>query len=272
MSTATPRILLTDAAVKRELSRAKQAAHRARQQSRRPSCLDRPASKTFRYQYETPRVNGARGAPSSSGSASTPTTAQTTHAPRRSPSKPRASAANTCGPSSKCHRPSCTFGEAFEQYKAAISKEGKSPRTIADYQDKFDRHLAPWHTSRWRRSRARRSPASTRRSPNAPGRRARPNRLRQVCRQWLDAWRARCGISPRTSSRHQACPNAIRSARASCITEERARESGMGAEDLRLVGTVTATAESDPPRDASVHALSGLASTRRPHRALDNLD
>jgi len=38
-----------------------------------------------------------------------------------------------------------SFGAAFAEYKAAISKEGKSPRTIADYQDKFDRHLTTWH-------------------------------------------------------------------------------------------------------------------------------
>src|SRR5262249_5898107 len=38
-----------------------------------------------------------------------------------------------------------TFEDAWQHYKAAITKEGKSPRTIADYQDKFDRHLRPWH-------------------------------------------------------------------------------------------------------------------------------
>jgi integrase len=38
-----------------------------------------------------------------------------------------------------------TFKAAWEAYKAAITKEGKSIRTIADYQDKFDRHLKAWH-------------------------------------------------------------------------------------------------------------------------------
>ena len=38
-----------------------------------------------------------------------------------------------------------SFGAAWGAYKAAITKEGKSIRTIADYQDKFDRHLTAWH-------------------------------------------------------------------------------------------------------------------------------
>ena len=36
-------------------------------------------------------------------------------------------------------------GPPGSAYKAAITKEGKSIRTIADYQDKFDRHLKAWH-------------------------------------------------------------------------------------------------------------------------------
>ena len=38
-----------------------------------------------------------------------------------------------------------SFGDAWGAYKAAITKEAKSIRTIADYQDKFDRHLKDWH-------------------------------------------------------------------------------------------------------------------------------
>ena len=38
-----------------------------------------------------------------------------------------------------------TFKAAWEGYRAAITKEGKSLRTIADYQDKFGRHLKAWH-------------------------------------------------------------------------------------------------------------------------------
>ena len=142
----TPRILLTDAAVKRE-----------------PFAQDKPRivrdtkvaglhlwvgkrKKTFRYQYETERVNGAaRPNPRSNGWASIRITALKKRAPRRWQSKPRASAANTSVRLSRRAPAQLTFGEAWEHYKAAISKEGKSPRTIADYQDKFDRHLADWH-------------------------------------------------------------------------------------------------------------------------------
>lgn len=146
MTTPTVRLLLTDAAVERQ-----------------PFAPDKPRivrdakiaglhvwigkrKKTYRYQYETPRMNGARGR---------------THIawlgehPHHSADKARAQAlaiqaARIRGepvwrvtevPSA----PELTFGEAWAQYKAAISKEGKSPRTIADYQDKFERHLASWH-------------------------------------------------------------------------------------------------------------------------------
>jgi integrase len=44
------------------------------------------------------------------------------------------------------HRPpALTFQKAWQHYEAGITKEGKSPRTIADYEDKFDRHLKKWH-------------------------------------------------------------------------------------------------------------------------------
>lgn len=142
---STARILLTDAAVKRE-----------------PFAQDKPRivrdikvaglhvwigkrKKTFRYQYETARVNGARGR---------------THIewlgehPHHSAEEARAKALaiQACRIRGEPVRTvtaiktptELTFGQAWEHYKAAISKEGKSPRTIADYQDKFDRHLAAW--------------------------------------------------------------------------------------------------------------------------------
>ena len=101
---STARILLTDAAVKRE-----------------PFALGKPRivrdskiaglhvwigkrKKTFRYQYETPRLNGRVAARRSNGWASIRITVRMTRAPRRSPFKPRASAANTCGPLSKRRR------------------------------------------------------------------------------------------------------------------------------------------------------------------------
>jgi len=40
-------------------------------------------------------------------------------------------------------RAGTTFGEAWEGYKAQLKKKKRSARTIADYQQKFDQHLAP---------------------------------------------------------------------------------------------------------------------------------
>ncbi|HTL63639.1 MAG TPA: tyrosine-type recombinase/integrase [Pseudolabrys sp.] len=145
MSTATPRILLTDAAVRRE-----------------PFALDKPRivrdskvaglhvwigkrKKTFRYQYETPRLNGARGHTLIEWLGEHPH-----HSADDARAKALAiQAARVRGeyvrPIVEAAPAQLTFGEAFEQYKAAITKEGKSPRTIADYQDKFNRHLVAWH-------------------------------------------------------------------------------------------------------------------------------
>ena len=41
--------------------------------------------------------------------------------------------------------PPLTFKTAWELYREGLIKEGKSPRTIADYANKFDRHFAAWH-------------------------------------------------------------------------------------------------------------------------------
>jgi integrase len=145
MSTATLRILLTDAAVKRE-----------------PFALDKPRivrdskvaglhvwigkrKKTFRYQHETARVNGARGRTLIEWLGEHPH-----HSADDARAKALAiQAARIRGeyvrPIVEAAPAQLSFGMAFEQYKAAISKEGKSPRTIADYQDKFDRHLTAWH-------------------------------------------------------------------------------------------------------------------------------
>jgi len=147
MTAATPRILLTDAAVKRE-----------------PFAQDKPRivrdikiaglhlwvgkrTKTFRYQYETPRVNGKRGRTHIEWLGEYPHySADDVRAQalaiqaRRALGEPIRVPADLQTPP-----PALTFGEAWAHYKAAIAKEGKSPRTIADYQDKFSRHLAAWH-------------------------------------------------------------------------------------------------------------------------------
>ena len=61
MSTATPRILLTDAAVKREsFAQSKPRIVRDSKVAGLHVWIGK-RKKTFRYQYETARLNGARG-------------------------------------------------------------------------------------------------------------------------------------------------------------------------------------------------------------------
>lgn len=38
-----------------------------------------------------------------------------------------------------------TFGEAWDSYQSQLVKDGRSARTIADYEDKVTRYLKPWH-------------------------------------------------------------------------------------------------------------------------------
>ena len=164
-----------------------------------------------------------------------------------------------------------TFGAAWEHYKAAITKEGKSPRTIADYQDKFDRaprRLAK--TSRWPRSRAKRSrrqhaaiterARKARKGKYASGKYAANGSMRLARAVWNFA---------KNELETPGLPelNPFRSGK--LYHRERARESGMGAKDLPAWwAQLAAAAQPDPPRNASVHAALRLAPAGRAHRPL----
>jgi integrase len=146
MTTAmTPRILLTDAAVKREpFAQGKPRIIRDSKVAGLHVWIGK-RKKTFRYQYETARVNGARGRTLIEWLGEHPH-----HSADDARAKALAiQAARIRGEYARPVVPTApselTFGKAFEQYKAAITNEGKSLRTIADYQDKFDRHLEDWH-------------------------------------------------------------------------------------------------------------------------------
>ncbi|KRR04223.1 tyrosine-type recombinase/integrase [Bradyrhizobium valentinum] len=105
-------------------------------------------TKTFRLQYETPRVNGQRG---------TTTVQWLGEHPHHTADEARAKALHIQALRARGEEPinnavlveapatTLTFQAAWESYRAAITKEGKSLRTIADYQDKFNRHLKTWH-------------------------------------------------------------------------------------------------------------------------------
>jgi integrase len=144
-SAITPRILLTDAAVKREpFAQGKPRIIRDSKIAGLHVWIGK-RKKTFRYQYETARVNGVRGR--------TLIEWLGEH-PHHSADEVRAKAlaihaarvrGDYARPVAKVTLTQLTFAEAWEHYKAAITNEGKSPRTILDYQDKFDRHLSDWH-------------------------------------------------------------------------------------------------------------------------------
>ena len=233
----TKRILITDAAVRRE-----------------PFADDKPRivrdakvaglhlwigkrTKTFRYQYEAARESGQRGATRviwlgehpHHGADEARAKALDIQARRvRGESIDRIDHVAADAPSA------LSFREAWEHYKAAITKDGKSSRTVADYQDKFDRHLKLWHerplasitreevtkehaavTERVRKSRAGSKYVSGKYAANGTMRLARA--LWNFAKDELET----PGLPER---------NPFRSGK--LYHKERARETGMGAQDL----------------------------------------
>lgn len=107
------------------------------------------STKTYRLQYETPRINGKRGSttvqwlgehPHASADEARAKALEIQAQRARGEAIPRL-VLNSVSESA----PALTFKAAWDAYKAAITKDGKSVRTIADYQDKFARHLKDWH-------------------------------------------------------------------------------------------------------------------------------
>jgi integrase len=147
-STQAQRILLTDKAVKGlPFSPAKPQIIRDSKLAGFHLWVGK-STKTFRYQYETPRVNGQRGStmvqwlgehPHATAEEARAKALEIVALHARGEAVPRdfGVAPETA--------PALSFKAAWNAYKAAITKEGKSIRTIADYQDKFDRHLKAWH-------------------------------------------------------------------------------------------------------------------------------
>lgn len=146
-SANSKRLLLTDAAVRREpFAEGKPRIVRDTKVAGFHLWIGK-RKKTFRYQYEAPRVNGHRGSTNIEwlgehphhGADQARAKAVAIQA-RRARGEPVRDAAATEAPA-----PALTFQQAWQHYRAAITKEGKSPRTIADYEDKFQRHLKEWH-------------------------------------------------------------------------------------------------------------------------------
>ena len=143
----TKRILLTDAAVKREPF-AEGAPRIVRDTKVAGFHLwIGKRKKTFRYQYEAPRVNGHRGTTNIEWLGEHPHhSADQARAKAVAIQARRARGEPVRDPSAPDAPPlALTFQQAWYHYKVATIKEGKSPRTIADYEDKFDRHLKKWH-------------------------------------------------------------------------------------------------------------------------------
>ena len=146
-STQTARLLLTDKAVKSlPFASAKPKIIRDTKIAGFHLWVGK-TTKTFRLQYETPRVNGQRGTTNVQWLGEHPhhtadeARAKALHIQAlRARGEPINNAVLVEAPAT-----TLTFQAAWESYRAAITKEGKSLRTIADYQDKFSRHLKAWH-------------------------------------------------------------------------------------------------------------------------------
>ena len=232
-SAVTSRILLTDAAVKREpFAQGKPRIVRDSKVAGLHLWIGK-SKKTFRYQYETGRINGARGRTLIEWLGEHP------HH-RADDARAKALAIQAARIRGEYVRPvvevsptQLTFGETFAQYKAAISKEGKSPRTIADYQDKFDRHLAGWHKKPLatitraevtrQRAAITESAKKARKGKYASGKYAANGSMRLARAVWNFA---------KNELETPGLPelNPFRSGK--LYHRERARESGMGAKDL----------------------------------------
>lgn len=145
---AATRLLLTDAAVQRlPFSEGKP---RILRDTKIPGfhLWVGKATKTFRYQYELPRQSGRRGQTQIEVLGEHPhvevaqVRARVLELQAR---RARGEAIRQPGDIAPIVTP-LTFAEAWALYRAAITKEGRSLRTIADYQDKFHRHLKDWHS------------------------------------------------------------------------------------------------------------------------------
>ena len=250
MTTATSRILLTDAAVKREpFAQNKPRIVRDSKVAGLHVWIGK-RKKTFRYQYEAPRVNGQRGATLIEWLGEHPH-----HSADEARAKALAiQAARIRGEPvrivTEVKTPTeLAFGQAWEHYKAAITKEGKSPRTIADYQDKFDKHLTVFKDKALaaitREEVTRQHAAITERARKArkgkyaSGKYAANGSMRLARAVWNFA---------KNELETPGLPelNPFRSGK--LYHRERARESGMGAKDLPAWWAQLATAdEPDPP-------------------------
>jgi integrase len=232
---SSDRMLLTDAAVKREsFSPGKPRIIRDIKIPGFHLWIGR-RTKTFRYQYETRRANGQRGRTHIEWLGEYPHhKANDARAlaldiqARRARDEPIRVAVGTAASLE------LTFDEAWRQYRAAITKEGKSPRTIADYEDKFERHLKVWHgralASITREEVTREHAAITERAKStrsgnkyASGKYAANGSMRFARAVWNYAKNEL--ETPGLPDR-----NPLRSGK--LFHKERARETGMGAEDL----------------------------------------
>ena len=271
MSTATARILLTDAAVKREpFAQGKPRIVRDSKVAGLHLWIGK-RKKTFRYQYEAPRVNGQRGATLIEWLGEHPH-----HSADEARAKALAiQAARIRGEPvrivTEVKTPTeLAFGQAWEHYKAAITKEGKSPRTIADYQDKFDKHLTVFKDKALaaitREEVTRQHAAITERARKvrkgkyASGKYAANGSMRLARALWNFA---------KNELETPGLPelNPFRSGklyhREAGARERHGRQGPAG-----LVGAARAADKPDPPRDAPVHAAVWFTPSGRPHRAL----
>jgi hypothetical protein len=197
-------------------------------------------TKTFRLQYETPRVNGQRG---------TTNVQWLGEHPHHTADEARAKALHIQAlrargepihPTVLVETPSTalTFKAAWGSYRAAITKEGKSLRTIADYQDKFNRHLKGWHDrplGSIKREDVVEEHAAITERPDSYGP-AKNTQAASTPRMAPCGLPGRSGTTPRMNWRRRACPSAIRSGPESSSTRNEREKPAWGLRTYRPGG------------------------------------
>ena len=100
--------------------------------------------KTFRYQYETPRINGQRGRTQIEWLGEHPhISADESRTKALDLQLRRSRGARPLDPEPEA-APALTLNAAWQLYREGLVKEAKSPRTIADYDNKVGAAILPF--------------------------------------------------------------------------------------------------------------------------------
>jgi|SRR5712671_493563 len=140
MGSATPRILITDASVARLALAKTEAGYIARDREVR-GFIVKIGMRRKTYRYEGEQRNGRHRKVISRKLGEYPhTKAGDARAAALAIIGQRARGESLAGASADI-----TVAQAWTRYEAYLKKENRSSRTIDDYRQKFEKHLAEWH-------------------------------------------------------------------------------------------------------------------------------